>query len=100
MMIADPLTMMLMQGLHGLSFGFFYVSAVQYVATISGNRMLATGQSIFNMVFVGLCGILGNLLNGYLFSLGGARLMYSFCAVSALLGAFCLYLNSRSRKAG
>lgn len=93
----NPIVMLLIQGLHGLSFGIFYVTAVQYVARISGDKLLATGQSIFNMVFIGLCGIIGNLLNGYLFGLGGPLLMYSFCAISTLLGTFCLYLNSSAR---
>lgn len=97
MIIFDPTIMVLMQGLHGLTFGLFYVSAVQYVAVISGEKMLATGQSIFNMIFIGLCGIVGNLLNGYLFSLGGPFLMYLFCTISALLGAICLFVNSRMR---
>lgn len=93
--IFSPLVTILIQVLHGISFGFFYVAAVQYVSRMSGAKLQATGQSIFNMVFVGVSGITGNLINGYLFHLGGAVLMYSFCDVSSILGAVFLYLISK-----
>ncbi|MCI1858261.1 MAG: MFS transporter [Sporolactobacillus sp.] len=95
--IFSPIVTLLIQILHGFSFGFFYVSAVQYVAVVSGRRMLATGQSIFNMVFVGVSGIVGNMLNGFLLGLGGPLLMYISCAVSSLLGTIFLYLNSKGQ---
>ncbi|MNU02151.1 hypothetical protein D3C72_2457720 [compost metagenome] len=43
------------------------------------------------MVFVGLGGIAGNLLNGYLLETGGPELMYFACTVSAAAGALLLY---------
>ncbi|MFD1905051.1 MFS transporter [Paenibacillus rhizoplanae] len=87
-LIPVPGVMIGVQTLHGMSFGFFYIAAVEYVASITGKELQATGQSLFNMVFVGLGGIAGNLLNGYLLDSGGPRLMYFSCTVSAALGAF------------
>lgn len=93
-----PPVMIGIQALHGLSFGLFYVAAVEYVANVSGKEMQATGQSVFNMVFVGLGGIIGNLLNGFLYNVGGAQLMYLACTVSAIMGLLLLYgVNKRSR---
>ncbi|MMZ60520.1 hypothetical protein D1872_226190 [compost metagenome] len=60
--------------------------------------MQATGQSIFNMVFSGLGGIVGNLLNGFLFSSGGANVMYFACTISALIGAGMLYWINKMAK--
>lgn len=95
-----PMVMVGIQVLHGLSFGLFYVAAVEYVAAAAGKRMQATGQSIFNMVFSGLGGIVGNLLNGYLFSTGGANVMYFACTISALIGAGMLYWINKMAKRG
>lgn len=86
-----PWVMVAVQLLHGLSFGFFYISAVEYVSRITAKHMQATGQSIFNMVFVGLAGIAGNLLNGYLLQTGGAAAMNLSCVISAALGAILLF---------
>lgn len=93
-----PMVMVGIQVLHGLSFGLFYVAAVEYVAAAAGKRMQATGQSIFNMVFSGLGGIVGNLLNGFLFSSGGANVMYFACTISALIGAGMLYWINKMAK--
>lgn len=98
-MFPVPAVMVGIQVLHGLSFGLFYVAAVEYVAKASGKEMQATGQSIFTMVFSGLGGIVGNSLNGYLFYNGGADAMYFACTVSALLGACLLFVISRMRQA-
>ncbi|WP_342478653.1 MFS transporter [Paenibacillus sp. FSL H7-0350] len=98
-LIPVPGVMIGVQTLHGMSFGFFYIAAVEYVASITGKELQATGQSLFNMVFVGLGGIAGNLLNGYLLETGGPGLMYFSCTVSAALGALLLYkVSSISRK--
>ncbi|MBW4084617.1 MFS transporter [Paenibacillus sp. S150] len=90
-----PAVMVGIQVLHGLSFGLFYVAAVEHVANAAGRKMQATGQSVFNMVFSGLGGIAGNLLNGYLYQAGGAQAMYLACTVSALIGAGMLYWINR-----
>lgn len=98
-LIPVPGVMIGVQTLHGISFGFFYIAAVEYVASITGKELQATGQSLFNMVFVGLGGIAGNLLNGYLLDSGGPGLMYFSCTVSAALGALLLYkVSSISHK--
>ncbi|MDQ0873377.1 putative NBD/HSP70 family sugar kinase/putative MFS family arabinose efflux permease [Paenibacillus sp. V4I3] len=85
-----PGVMVAVQVLQGLSFGLFYVAAVEYVSRIVHKEMQATGQSVFNMVFVGLAGIVGNMLNGLLLEKGGPSSMNLVCALSALLGAILL----------
>ncbi|AJY75694.1 MFS transporter [Paenibacillus beijingensis] len=95
-----PAVMIGIQVLHGLSFGFFYIAAVEFVAATAGKEMQATGQSVFNMVFAGFAGIIGNLLNGYLIEAGGVPLMHLSCTVSAALGALLLCIVvADSRKA-
>ncbi|THF78485.1 MFS transporter [Cohnella fermenti] len=92
-----PEVIVAVQVLHGVSFGFFYVAAVEFVAGSSGKGMQATGQSLFNMVFSGFGGIVGNLLNGYLLEVGGPDLMYLVCAISALAGTLILLFVKAGR---
>ncbi|MRN52975.1 MFS transporter [Paenibacillus sp. LC-T2] len=91
-----PSVMIGVQVLHGLSFGFFYIAAVEYVSQITSSEMQATGQSIFNMVFSGFAGIMGNLLNGFLFKQGGVGAMNLSCMLSAIAGAVLLLYVARS----
>ncbi|MFD2876576.1 hypothetical protein ACFTAO_12390 [Paenibacillus rhizoplanae] len=61
-------------------------------------EMQATGQSVFNIVFSGLAGILGNLLNGMLLNQGGVELMNLSCMLSAAAGAALLFYVARSSR--
>jgi MFS transporter, PPP family, 3-phenylpropionic acid transporter len=90
-----PIVAILIQVLHGVSFGFYYIAAVDFVSTSASQEMQATAQTVFGVVCSGLAGIVGNLLNGYLLSLGGPELMYATCAFSALLAAACFLVVSR-----
>ncbi|BCG58485.1 MFS transporter [Paenibacillus sp. URB8-2] len=93
-----PAAMISVQALHGLSFGFFLVAAVEYVSQTTSSDMQATGQSVFNMVFSGLSGIVGNLLNGILLSQGGVQLMNVSCMLSSAAGAVLLIYVARSSR--
>lgn len=93
-----PAAMIGVQVLHGLSFGFFLVAAVEYVSRTTSADMQATGQSVFNMVFSGLSGIVGNLLNGVLLSQGGVQLMNISCMLSSAAGALLLLYVARSSR--
>ncbi|WP_449600372.1 MFS transporter [Paenibacillus sp. Marseille-Q9583] len=93
-----PSVMIGVQVLHGLSFGFFYIAAVEYVSQITSNEMQATGQSVFNMVFAGFSGIVGNLLNGFLLNQGGVEVMNLSCMLSSIAGAMLLLYVARSSR--
>jgi MFS transporter, PPP family, 3-phenylpropionic acid transporter len=93
-----PSVMIGVQVLHGLSFGFFYIAAVEYVSQITSNEMQATGQSVFNMVFSGFAGIVGNLLNGFLLNQGGVEVMNLSCMLSSIAGAMLLFYVARSSR--
>jgi MFS transporter, PPP family, 3-phenylpropionic acid transporter len=93
-----PSVMIGVQVLHGLSFGFFYIAAVEYVSQITSNEMQATGQSVFNMVFSGFAGVVGNLLNGFLLNQGGVEVMNLSCMLSSIAGAMLLFYVARSSR--
>lgn len=93
-----PSVMIGVQVLHGLSFGFFYIVAVEYVSQITSNEMQATGQSVFNMVFAGFSGIVGNLLNGFLLNQGGVEVMNLSCMLSSIAGAMLLFYVARNSR--
>jgi MFS transporter, PPP family, 3-phenylpropionic acid transporter len=96
-----PWVSIIIQVLHGVSFGFYYIAAVDFVFHSASKEYQATAQSIFGMICSGLAGIVGNLLNGFLLRFGGPELMYTSCMASSLLGAVCFWIvwRQESRKA-
>lgn len=97
-MFPVPSVMVGVQVLQGLSFGLLYVTAVEFMVRIVPEEMRTTGQSILSIVFSGLAGILGNLLNGYLLEAGGPSAMNLSCTISAAIGAALLLAITRTRK--
>lgn len=95
--VPNPTVAIAIQVLHGVSFGFFYVAAVDFVSRSARRELQATAQSVFAMVSFGFAGIFGNLLNGYLLRFGGPTLMYEVCTVSAALGVACFAYVAKTR---
>jgi MFS transporter, PPP family, 3-phenylpropionic acid transporter len=87
-LVPNPWVAVLIQVFQGISFGLYYVAAVDYVSKTASKELQATAQSIFGMICGGLAGIVGNLLNGWLLTRGGGPLMYWSCTVSSVLGMF------------
>lgn len=84
------------QGLHGLSFGLFHVCAVTWVSKLVPRGFQATGQSLYNSVTYGVGGILGFLMNAFLYDYVGARGLWfidAWIAFGGLALSFILVLK-------
>ncbi|WP_109431329.1 MFS transporter [Sulfoacidibacillus thermotolerans] len=91
-----PILDVFIQILHGASFGFFYIAAVDYVSYLSPPDLQATGQSLFGMVCGGLAVMVGNFTNGVLLHRGGPSLMYGTDVFAAVLAGICFALLALS----
>lgn len=84
---ADTLWLLLFaQGLHAATFGSFHAAAVALVHHFFKGRHQSKGQALFGSVTYGAGGMLGGVLSGPLWLHWGGSVMYTFSAVSALLG--------------
>lgn len=84
--VTGPIGAILMQVLHGVTFGVFYVSAFQYVTKLVPANLQATGHLLFISVFFGLSGILGSLFGGIIFEEASGSALYSFMGYMSLVG--------------
>ncbi|MFU8804303.1 MAG: MFS transporter [Bradymonadaceae bacterium] len=62
--VTDPLLLLVIQCLHGLTFGAFLVAMMAIIAREVAPEIRATGQAVFYIVVFGLGGALGNALSG------------------------------------
>ncbi|TKD68843.1 MFS transporter [Pseudalkalibacillus hwajinpoensis] len=88
--VSGPIGAILMQVLHGVTFGVFYVSAFQYVTKLVPANLQATGHLLFISVFFGLSGILGSLFGGIIFEEASGSALYSFMGYMSLVGCIVL----------
>ncbi|GAE92119.1 hypothetical protein JCM21714_1100 [Gracilibacillus boraciitolerans JCM 21714] len=90
--IDDPMGIIALQFLHGLTFGVFYLTAFQYVTRIIPKMLQSTGHLVFLSTFFGLSGIIGSLVGGVIMdSLGGSSL-YLFMGILTTFGTIMMLL--------
>lgn len=88
--IENPIYIVALQFLHGLTFGVFYLTAFQYVTRLIPKVLQSTGHLVFVTVFFGISGIIGSLIGGELIdSMGGGHL-YFWMGLIALFGSVCI----------
>ncbi|WP_046174295.1 MFS transporter [Domibacillus indicus] len=95
----EPIHLIMLQPLHGLTFGVFYLCTFQIVTKLMPDEFLATGQMVFISAFFGLSGIIGSLGGGWLIDrTGGAASMYQLLGWLAAAGCIGLIIYDRSGK--
>jgi len=95
----EPWMLLMLQAGAMVTFAVFWISAVHYTARILPVQLGATGQSVLAMVFIGLAGIVGSSVGGWLKDNYGGASMYFFAASVSLLGGIgFLFVHFSSRR--
>lgn len=84
--IAAPVWALLVQLLHGLSFGAYLVGAVTFVGERTPEGLSTTAQAVFSTVSFGLASITGSLLGGYLYDTAGMTSLFRVFSLLTLTG--------------
>ncbi|MGO4275601.1 MFS transporter, partial [Paenibacillus sp. TAF58] len=95
MLFSDPWVLIGLQTTHMVTFAVLWIVAVQYVVRLLPEQFGSTGQSILAMVFMGLAGIIGGSVGGWLSEQWGGASMYVFA--SGVHGA-CRHYRRFSRR--
>ncbi|MDQ0243597.1 PPP family 3-phenylpropionic acid transporter [Bacillus fengqiuensis] len=95
-----PSHVILLQSMHGMTFGVFYLCAFQFVTKLIPDEFRATGQLVFISAFFGLSGIIGSLGGGFILDFAGGAALYqllSYCALAGCIGliVYKTYLNKK-----
>jgi len=97
----DPDLIIVIQLLHGLSFGLFYMAGVSFIGKIVPPGLRASGQGLLATFGGGLAGIAGSLLGGFLMDHFGPQFLYAASAglVVVAVMAFNLLVVKRVKPA-
>lgn len=95
----DPVSVALLQALHGLSFGASHLGAVAYVARTAPPRWAGTAQGVMSMM-VGLLTALASAMAGQLYAFGPALAFHAMAGLSAAGGALLVASVLRRRWRG
>lgn len=94
----DPLIILILQTGHSITFAAFWIVAVQYVDRLVPPHLRSTGQSLLSAVFLGLAGLIGGLVGGWLYDQSGGVAMYMFAVGLSLISSILLLFTHLRRK--
>ncbi|MFB5663089.1 MFS transporter [Alteribacillus sp. HJP-4] len=95
----DPVHIIWIQILHGITFGLMYFSSLNYISRIIPEELQATGHLLFITTFFGISGITGALAGGWLMeNFSGAGLYQTLALFSAAGAALLIFYTLRVRK--
>lgn len=113
MSLADhPSAIIAIQGMHSVSFGIYYVTAVRYITRIIPDYLRATGLAIYTVVWSSAAGLLSGTFGGLIYEDAGrvtfyvVAMAFSLLALVGFLGQHLLdsnrdpiqYFRKRSKK--
>lgn len=91
----NPAALVLIQTLHGLTFGVTYLASVHLMDTEAPPALRASGQALYAAVAFGLAGLLGNGLAGLLAERVALTTLFRLSSLVALLGTALFLATSR-----
>lgn len=81
---------LVVQLLHGFSFGAFFVAGVIYTRERAPEGLAATGQALFSGTAWGFAGVVGGVVGGYLYDQTGVLNLFKLCSLGATLALLLL----------
>jgi MFS transporter, PPP family, 3-phenylpropionic acid transporter len=90
---SNPAVLIASAGLHGITFGAFYLASVEWMSRRAPGSMRATGQALFTAATFGLGGIVGFRLAGRVYDALGGHRLFLVAAGLAVLPAVAIALT-------
>ncbi|WP_445492540.1 MFS transporter [Niallia sp. 03133] len=87
-----PEIIAILQIFQAITFTLFLSASVRYIADLIPPKLRATGQGLFSAVFVGIAGVIGNMVGGWAMYVYGGPTVYKWAAVMSLLGGIYVFL--------
>lgn len=91
--ITNPIWVLVVQLMHGLSFGAFLVGSVTYLNERTPEGLSTTALAIFNTTAFSLASITGSLIGGIFYDTLGLGAMFRAFSVVTLIGLVVLWLG-------
>ncbi|WP_059351703.1 MFS transporter [Bacillus coahuilensis] len=88
--VYDPYILLLLQPLHGITFGILYTAAFDYVTRIVPKELQSTGHVLLSMSFFGISGIIAALGGGFVIEHFSTHTLFEWIGYLSLFSALLL----------
>ncbi|MBB6674299.1 MFS transporter [Cohnella nanjingensis] len=82
--IHEPAWFVVIQTMHSVTFGIYYITALRYLQSIITDDFRSSGQALFGVVWTGIAGLIAGTMGGWLYD------AFGFAAVFRLGSGFAL----------
>ncbi len=89
----DPYIVIVVQLLHSITFGIFFITSIQYLTTIIPDAYRSSGQALHAIVWSGLAGILGGIMGGFIYDTYGSTTLYIAAGVLGVVAAAGFFIT-------
>ena len=96
--ITLPWLLLMVQLLHGATFSLLWVAGVAYADRLAPADLGATAQGLFSAVVMGLGGVAGSLVGGFLYDTLGPAGMFQVIAAAGFVGVLLTGLGGSSSR--
>ena len=86
----DPMYIVALQFLHGITFGVFYLASFSYITRLIPKLLQSTGHLVFFATFFGVSGIIGSLAGGRMIDTFSGSALYITMGILAATGTVLL----------
>jgi PPP family 3-phenylpropionic acid transporter len=90
-MTENPIHILILQPLHGITFGVFYVASFQFVTNIVPKELQTSGHTLLFTVLFGISGVVGSLFGGFVFEQINGAFLYKCLAMIAFVGSISVF---------
>lgn len=88
----SPMFVIGLQFLHGITFGVFYLAALDYVTRLIPKLLQSTGHLVYYAVFFGISGIIGSLTGGAIMDQYSGSTLYYTMGFISLIGTITMFI--------
>jgi PPP family 3-phenylpropionic acid transporter len=85
--IDRPWLFVLVQLMHSVTFGIYYITALRYLQSIVPDEYRASGQALFAVVWTGISGLAAGTIGGWIYDAFGLSPVFKTAAMFALAAA-------------
>ncbi|MBY9082490.1 MFS transporter [Paenibacillus sp. HN-1] len=83
----QPVLVILIQLMHSVTFGIFYVTSVRYITRLIPDHLRATGMAVYTVMWSSLSGLLSGAFGGLIYQHWGMTVFYRTAALLAVVAA-------------
>lgn len=97
--VSSPGLILVIQLMHGLSYGSYLVAGVVYTSEQAPEGLGATAQGLYFGTTMGVAAIAGALMGGWVYDLLGVANLFAFCSMAAAFALVLLLFSPRAKPA-